>query len=200
MISFLEGVIAETGEKSLVLDVHGVGYEVIVPTSVLKNLPPLGEEVKLHTHLYLREDLAQLYGFLTAEDRDLFRLLLTIQGIGPRVALTILDVFSGEELLRIVSQENIEGLLQVPGIGKKSAQRLLLDLREKLSRHFGKGVAGSAFSDRSVYEEAFDALLALGYSKQEAGEVLKKVENQGKYRSATEILRCALKELGKGKE
>ncbi|KUK32629.1 MAG: Holliday junction ATP-dependent DNA helicase RuvA [Thermoanaerobacterales bacterium 50_218] len=200
MISFLKGVIAETGEKSLVLDVHGVGYEVIVPFGVLKNLPPLGEEVKLHTHLYLREDFAQLYGFLSREDRDLFRLLLTVQGIGPRVALTILDVFSGEELLRVVSQENIEGLLQVPGIGKKSAQRLLLELREKLPRHFGEGVVGSGFSDRSVYDEAFDALLALGYSKQEAGGVLKKIEKNKKLRTASEVLRCALKELGKGKE
>lgn len=201
MISFLRGVFLNIEENRVILDINGVGYEVFVPSGVVESLPPFGHEVEVYTYLYVRKEFLQLYGFLSSQERNLFRLLLKIPGVGPRVALTILDVLPGEKLLAVVSEGNLEGLLQVPGIGRKSAQRLLFELKEKLPQYFGEKKREEESAEKPTYEEVFEALLALGYSRQEAGDILNKIKKRKPDAgSSVEILRCALKELGRGKK
>lgn len=201
MISFLRGTLVGVEENRIIIDVHGVGYEICVPAGLLRRFSEPGEEVEVYTHLYVREDSLQLFGFASAADRELFRLLLKTQGIGPRVALTILDTFSREEFAEIISRGDTRGLLRVPGIGKKSAERLVLELKDRLPAGLRAAGQSGKKEDSPVYQEVSDALLALGYSRSEATEVLKKIEQKRPdgSGSAGEILRDALKELGKGK-
>ncbi len=201
MISFLRGSLVFVEENRITLDVHGIGYEVLVPSGLIQRLPPAGQEVEVHTHLYVRDECLQLYGFLSPEDRALFRLLLSTPGIGPRVALTILDTLPAEELFSIISQGNLEGLLRVPGVGKKSAQRLIFELKEKLPGHLARKELEETPFSTAVFNEVSQALAALGYNRQEAEEILKKTKKRKPaVASASELLRYALRELGKGKE
>ncbi|NPV29661.1 MAG: Holliday junction branch migration protein RuvA [Firmicutes bacterium] len=200
MISFLRGNLVCIEENRITLDVHGIGYEVFVPSGVIGSLPSPGQEVAVHTHLYVREECLQLYGFLTPQDRMLFRLLLKIPGIGPRLALTILDTLPGEELFSLVSQGDLEGLLRVPGVGKKCAQRLILELKGKLPGQLAQGEQGGPSCAPPVFGEVSQALLALGYSRQETDQVLKKLKESRSTASAPELLRDALRVLGKGEE
>lgn len=199
MISFLRGCLLDIDDDQIVVEVQGVGYEVSVPAGVLKNLPALGQDVAIYTHLHVRDDCLQLYGFLSPGDRAVFRILLKIPGIGPRVAQTILDTFSGKELSVIISQEDIKSLQRVPGVGKKTAQRLILELKGKLPEPLCDEVVRGA--ELPVLEEATQALLALGYTRQEVEYVMQKV-NSEKIVDVTvqDLLRLLLKELGSGKK
>ncbi len=165
MIGRLTGVIAEKAPPRVLIDVNGVGYEVDVPMSSYFPLPPAGQRVTLHTHLVVREDAQLLYGFLTLEERRAFRELLKIGGVGARIALAVLSGLSVEELVQAVAAQEPARLVRVPGIGRKTAERLLLELKGKL----GDAVAGE--SAGKVGEAAADiaqALEALGYSEREA--------------------------------
>lgn len=201
MISFLRGTLVGVEENRITVEVHGVGYEICVPAGVLQRFSKLGEEVEVYTHLYVREDSLQLFGFASAADRELFRVLLRTQGIGPRVALTILDTFSREEFVKIIAKGDTKGLLRIPGIGKKSAERLVLELKDRLPGYLRVEEGTAKGEGEDVYEEVTEALLALGYSRSEAMEALKKIRQKmlEDTCSAGEILRDALKELGKGK-
>lgn len=201
MISFLRGILLGVEENRVILDVHGIGYEIYVSAGLLQRLPSPGQELEVYTHLYVREDCLQLFGFASPADRTLFRMLLKAQGIGPRVALTILDTFNGDEFAEIIARGNSSDLLRIPGVGKKSAQRLLLELKDKLPAQLqAKTKAGSA--ETPLFDEVSEALLALGYSRHETAEILKKIKQRkpGTSVSANDILREALKELGKGKK
>ncbi|MDH7578424.1 MAG: Holliday junction branch migration protein RuvA [Bacillota bacterium] len=202
MISFLRGNLICIEENRITLDVCGVGYEVFVPSGLIQSLPAPGQEVKIHTHLYVRDECLQLYGFLDPQDRMLFRLLLRTPGIGPRLALTILDTLRGEELLSMISQGNFEGLLRVPGVGRKSAQRLILELKERLPGQLVRKGQEVTASTVPVFEEVSQALLALGYNRQETECILKKIQDRKDKKatvSAPELLRDALRALGKEK-
>src|SRR6476469_93218 len=161
MIGRLTGTLAEKSPPHLLVDVNGVGYEVDVPMSSVYNLPVLGERVTLLTHFVVREDAQVLFGFLSHEERSTFRLLVKISGVGPRTALSILSGLSVDELARAVSLQESARLIKVPGIGKKTAERLLLELKGKL------GDAGAAQAD------ILQARVALGYSDREASATLK---------------------------
>ncbi len=157
--------------------------------------------MEIHTHLYVREDCLQLYGFRSVQDRALFRLLLRAQGIGPRVALAILDTFRGEELFGIVAREDIHGLQRVPGVGAKSAQRLILELKGKLDGLFAFPEPGKDEPVSPFFDEASQALFALGYSRQEVQAMIKKMKKDLPATvKVSELVRDALRELGKGKE
>jgi Holliday junction DNA helicase RuvA len=132
VISYLKGNVLGIDEDRVLLEVQGVGYEIAVPLSLLQKLSAAGGEIELFTHLHVREDLLQLYGFPTLQDRAMFRALLKARGIGPKVALTIVDTFRGKDLAAILERGEVEPLLQVPGVGKKTAQRLILELKGKL--------------------------------------------------------------------
>lgn len=171
MIGRLTGLLAEKNPPQLLLDVNGVGYEVDVPMSSFYNLPGLGEKVQLLTHFVVREDAQVLFGFLTHEERNTFRQLVKISGVGPRTALSILSGLSVDELAQAVSRQESGRLVKVPGIGKKTAERLLLELKGKLGDALASPAAGSVQNDSQG--DILQALLALGYSDREAAASLK---------------------------
>ncbi|MFM2448448.1 MAG: hypothetical protein RIS44_898 [Pseudomonadota bacterium] len=170
MIGRLTGLLAEKNPPQVLLDVNGVGYEVDVPMSSFYNLPGLGEKVTLLTHFIVREDAQVLFGFLTHEERNTFRQLVKISGVGPRTALSILSGLSVSELAQAVRLQESARLIKVPGIGKKTAERLLLELKGKL----GDALASpSASIQNDAQGDILQALLALGYSDREAAASLK---------------------------
>lgn len=169
MIGRLSGTLAEKSPPQILVDAGGVGYEIDVPMSTFYNLPPTGERVTLLTHLVVREDAQLLYGFLSHDERATFRLLLKIAGIGPRTALAILSGLSVAELAQAVSLQESGRLVKVPGIGKKTAERLLLELKGKL----GDAIATPVSASNAAQADILQALVALGYSEREAGAALK---------------------------
>ncbi len=169
MIGRLSGLLAAKNPPQLLIDVGGVGYEVDVPMSTFYNLPPLGERVTLLTHFVVREDAQLLFGFLTPEERNTFRQLVKISGVGPRMALSILSGLSVGELAQAVSLQESGRLIKVPGIGKKTAERLLLELKGKI----GADLALPATPVSDTQADILQALVALGYSDREAAAACK---------------------------
>ena len=194
MIGKLQGVLLQKEPPSLLVDVGGVGYELEAPMSVFYDLPAAGERVTLFTHLVVREDAHLLYGFSRESQRRLFRSLLKVNGVGPRVALAILSGLSDEELLRCLAQEDIARLTKVPGIGRKTAERLIVELRDKIdvSAQTTNAVRPVAVPLDPV-QEAISALVALGYKPQEANRAVNSVSRDGL--RSEDIIRQALKGL-----
>ncbi len=170
MIGKLTGTLADKNPPQVLLDCNGVGYEVDVPMSTFYNLPHTGEKVTLLTHFVVREDAQILYGFGTPGERDTFRQLIKISGVGPRTALSVLSGMSVAEIAQAVTTQDAGRLVKVPGIGKKTAERLLLELKGKLGADLGP-VGGAVASDDQA--DILQALLALGYSDKEASAALK---------------------------
>ncbi len=170
MIGRLTGLLAEKNPPQLLIDCHGVGYEVDVPMSTFYNLPATGEKVALLTHFVVREDAQILYGFGSATEREAFRQLIKISGVGPRTALGILSGMSVADLAQAVTAQEAGRLTKVPGIGKKTAERLLLELKGKLGADLGP-LAGPPRTD--AHNDIQQALLALGYNDKEAAAALK---------------------------
>lgn len=191
MIGRLNGLLLEKHPPWLLLDVNGVGYELEVPMSTFYHLPAVGEKAVLLTHFAVREDAQVLYGFLTRKEREAFRLLIRISGVGPRLALAVLSGLSVDELAQAVATQEIGRLTRIPGIGRKTAERLLLELKGKLANAL-PSAPGAAVA--SVTREALDALLALGYSDKEADLALKRLPPN---LSLEETIRQALKLLAK---
>ena len=191
MIGRLTGTLAEKNPPQLLVDVNGVGYEVDVPMSSFYNLPALGERVTLLTHFVVREDAQVLFGFLTHEERSTFRQLVKISGVGPRTALSILSGLSVTELAQAVSLQESGRLVKVPGIGKKTAERLLLELKGKLGADMG-GAHAHATSEAQA--DILQALLALGYNDKEAAAALKALPQDV---GVSEGIKLALKALAK---
>ena len=191
MIGRLTGLLLEKNPPLVTLDVQGIGYEVDVPMSTFYNLPAVGERVALFTHMVVREDGQFLYGFLTADERATFRQLLKISGIGARTALAVLSGLSANELAQAVVMQEVGRLVKIPGIGKKTAERLLLELRDKLPKVSGVGALASAPDAGS---DILNALLALGYSDREAMQAMKLLPEG---MSVSDGIRQALKSLSK---
>ena len=191
MIGRLTGILAEKSPPQLLIDCGGVGYEVDVPMSTFYNLPALGERVALLTHLVVREDAQLLYGFLSAAERATFRELLKISGIGPRTALSILSGLSVAELAQAVSQQQVARLVKVPGIGKKTAERLLLELKGRLAPDLSSPSAGATTDAQA---DIVQALVALGYNDREAAAALQALPPDV---GVAEGIKLALKALSK---
>jgi len=193
VIGRLQGVLLRKEPPALMLDVGGVGYELEAPMTTFYELPAVGERVTLYTHLVVREDAHLLYGFVREAQRRLFRELLKVNGVGPRVALAVLSGLSDEEFSRCVAQEDIARLTKVPGIGRKTAERLVIELRDKLPKDVplpASTAAGPAAPGDPV-SEAVSALVALGYKPNEASRAVRGASTKGL--SAEEIIRQALK-------
>jgi Holliday junction DNA helicase RuvA len=187
------GKLLEKHPPQILLDVQGVGYEVDVPMSTYYNLPALGESVTLHTQLIVREDAHLLYGFASDEERQTFRRLLKITGVGAKLALTILSGMNVNELAQAVVAQDVGRLTKIPGIGKKTAERLLLELKDKLE---GITVSGMPLSSVAAgSSDILNALLALGYNDKEAGWAVKQLPVDA---GVTDGIRLALKLLSKG--
>jgi len=188
MIGRLTGTLAEKSPPQLLIDVNGVGYEVDVPMSSFYNLPALGERVSLLTHFIVREDAQILFGFLTHNERQAFRQLIKITGVGPRMALSLLSGLSVGELAQAVARQETGRLVKVPGIGKKTAERLLLELKGKL----GDALVAPATVASDAQADILQALVALGYSDREAAAALKSLPADA---SVSEGIKLALKSL-----
>ena len=190
MIGRLSGLLAEKTPPRVLVDVGGVGYEVDVPMSTFYNLPALGERVTLLTHFVVREDAQLLYGFLTAPERMTFREVLKISGVGPRTALSILSGLSAAELAQAVSLQDSARLVKVPGIGKKTAERLLLELKGKLAPDLSLPAAHHSATQTDITQ----ALMALGYNDREAQAALKALPADV---SVSDGIKLALKALNR---
>lgn len=192
MIGFLRGRIANKQPPRLVLDVNGVGYELEAPMSTFYELPDVGNEVMLHTHLVVREDAHLLFAFISENERRLFRELIKVNGVGARVAINILSGASVEQFARAVNEGDAASLTRLPGIGKKTAERLVVEMRDRLKKDVmtGTHVGGATPATLSPADEAYDALVALGYKPQEASRMISKVDTDGLASEA--IIRQAL--------
>ncbi|MCE3284064.1 MAG: ATP-dependent helicase RuvA [Steroidobacteraceae bacterium] len=198
MIGFLRGKLAAKHPPALLLDVHGVGYEVEAPMSTFYGLPAVGAEVGLHTHLVVREDAHVLFGFGTERERSLFRELIKVSGVGPRIALGILSGATVEEFHRCVETQDTAALTRIPGIGRKTAERLIVEMRDRL-KALGSGtpfevkgpVGSGAQAAPNPHAEAFSALVALGYKPPEVTRLLQKVD--ASVTTTEELIRHALR-------
>jgi Holliday junction DNA helicase RuvA len=190
MIGRLQGLLAEKNPPQVLVDCHGVGYEVDVPMSTFYNLPALGERVTLLTHFIVREDAQLLYGFGTAAERNTFRQLIKISGVGPRTALGVLSGLGVADLAQAVTLQESGRLIKVPGIGKKIAERLLLELKGKLGADIGPHQGATTDHQADILQ----ALLALGYSDKEAAAALKALPQDV---GVSEGIKLALKALSK---
>ncbi len=193
MIGRLRGTVVAKQSETVVLDVTGVGEEAVVTPRALVDLPGIGEEAVLHTHLHVREDALALFGFPTGQERDLFRMLLGASGVGPKVALAICATLQPDDLRQAVLAEDTDALQAVPGIGKRSAQKLILELRPRLDLPDGElpGAAGSTIA------EVREALEGLGYQPAEVRAAVATLPADG---AVEELLRDALRALGKDRQ
>jgi Holliday junction DNA helicase RuvA len=196
MIGRLRGIILEKQAPDLVLDVQGVGYEVAAPMSTFCNLPAVNEEVSLFTHLVVREDAQLLYGFSTVRERLLFRSLLKVNGVGAKLALTILSGSDVDDFARSVQEGDAASLTKLPGVGKKTAERLIIEMRDRLKEVSGamglKPVQSPAAILAGAPDEAVEALIALGYKSVEAEKMIKRVYQAGM--STEDLIRIALQQ------
>lgn len=201
MIAHLKGLLADVSEECVVLDAGGVGYEVHVPGSTLARLPPQGEALKLYTYMALRQDAITLYGFLTAAEQRLFCHLISVQGVGPRMALAVLSVMSPDGFFQAMLNEDVDALTSVPGVGPKTARRMILDLRDKIGAK--KKIAkkgrdtGRAQADGPV-AQSVDALMALGYGRTEALSAVEScISELGDAPLVEDVIRAALRRLSR---
>ncbi len=201
MISLLRGILAHVGPDWVLVETGGVGFRILVPGPTRSRLPGPGGPVTLHTHLHVREDALVLFGFATREELETFELLLTVTGVGPKVAMGALSGISPDDLLRAVAFQDEEVLKSLPGVGKKTAQRIILELKDKVGAQLGKGrvaeVAAAVGSDPRA--EAAEALVALGYGRLEAGQAVERAARDGSA-AAEELVRRALRVMARGKE
>ena len=196
MISYIKGIIDHKSPGRSVIDVNGVGYEIFIPLSTYQKLPAVGDSVKLHTHHHVREDAINLYGFLTTDEKETFELLLSISGIGAKVALGILSSASVDNFRRAVAQGDMKFLTQIPGIGKKSAERMLLELKDKIGRiHIDEEAV--MLIESGAVNDAVSALVNLGISQTVAEYAVYKAERTlGKDAKIEDVIGQALKSMG----
>ena len=203
MIAYIKGIVTHRLVEAVYVNVHDVGYRVYVPSSVQSQLQ-VGEETYLYTYTNVREDAIQLYGFLTIEDYELFLMLISVSGVGPKLGLGILSAISPDQFVGLIISGDTKGLQKLPGIGKKSAERLVLELKDKIE---SLGIAGTFTPNGTisalvkapvgVTEEVVEALMALGYSAQEVQPVVQDVYNGTQ--EVPELLKQVLAALGKGR-
>lgn len=197
MIGRLQGTILEKQPPLLLIEVHGVGYELEASMSTFYHLPECGESIILHTHLVVREDAQLLYGFHTLSERQMFRNLIKISGVGPKLALTILSGMSAEDFSRCILESDSKALTRLPGVGKKTAERLVIELKDRLEKedvYKLPGVAKPAERQANPVNDAVSALISLGYKAQQASQMVRALDVEDK--STEEIIRAALQ--GKG--
>ena len=205
MIGRIRGTLAEKQPPEILVDVGGVGYEIQVPMTTLFRLPPLGTEVSLVTHFVVREDAQLLYGFIDEQDRTLFRQLIKVNGVGPKLGLTILSGMDSASFVRCVQRDDISSLIALPGVGKKTAERLLIEMRDKLKDWLARSGDGEVTGEGRVtgpvpvdiVADAEGALIALGYKPQVASRMVTAVNDEG-IADSEELIRRALKATVRG--
>lgn len=199
MIAFVRGILVSSGSDFVILESSGIGYKVYVPTSLLYKLPRAGTELMLHTHYYVREDGVFLYGFLEAVELELFELLITTSGIGPKVALGLLGATVPDSLAQAILREDLITLTKLPGIGKKTGQRMILELKDKLGKIWTMAEGPLLEVMETVVDgqdtDAELALISLGYQQKEARQAVAKVLRESEGLSTEQLIKRALREL-----
>jgi Holliday junction DNA helicase RuvA len=194
MIAFLRGTLVYKAPPLLIIDVQGVGYEIEAPMTTFYELPLIGAEITLHTHLVVREDAHSLFGFAAEADRSLFRTLIKVNGVGPKLALTILSGQSAEEFYRCIYNNDSQALVRLPGVGKKTAERLIIEMRDRLpaSAQAEGTIERSTASPiaSNPKQEAISALCSLGYKPLDANKMVQTIASEGK--NCEDIIRLAL--------
>jgi Holliday junction DNA helicase RuvA len=196
MIGYLKGTLLDKRPPTLVLDVHGVGYELDAPMTTFYDLPPTGDSVTVYTHMVVREDAQLLFAFSDLAQRDVFRSLLKVSGVGPRVALAILSTLSAAEFYTAVTDNDITRLTRVPGIGRKTAERLVVEMRDRVMKQIeerGQAPAVAVARRDNPVEDAVGALMALGYKPAEASRAIRDIDSNGL--SSEDLIRKALRQL-----
>lgn len=202
MYAYLNGIVADVWEDGCVIDVNDIGYNVKISGSTFTKLPGIGERVKLYTYTSVREDAMQLFGFLSRNDLEMFKKLITVNGIGPKGGLALLSVMDADDLRFAIISQDVKAISSAPGIGKKTAERVILDLKDKLDIDAGMiqremdGYASSASKnlENPQIKEAVEALVALGYGQSEASKAVSRVEGADSMESGV-LLKAALKKL-----
>ena len=196
MISYVRGTLDHKEPSYVVVDVNGIGYEVFIPLSTYQELPAIGEQVKLHTHHHVREDTIQLYGFLSSEEREVFEMVLTISGVGAKVALSILSSMTVNKFRSAVAQGDMKTLTKIPGIGKKSAERMVLELKDKIGKiHIDQEMVKLVGVESG--SDAVAALLTLGASQSAAEYAVFRAERRlGDEAKVEDVITEALRLLG----
>ena len=202
MIAFIQGELCEVGQDTIIVACQGIGYEIQVPVSVAQSLPDPGNRVKIYTYTYVREDALGLFGFLTKDDLTVFKLLITVNGVGPKAALAILSSMTADELRFAILAEDAKAISNAPGIGPKTAKRMIIELKDKLDlesmidNHGDSSTyaPGNAEAAASVRDEVIMALTALGYSNTEAVRAVRAVSGADEMDSET-LLKQALKKI-----
>ncbi len=193
MIASLRGRLTLKQAPAVIIECSGVGYEVQTPMSTFLELPPTGDELFLFTHMVIREDAQTLYGFGTEDERALFRMLLKISGVGAKMGLAILSAMSVEGFRRCVEYEDSATLVKVPGIGKKTADRLIIEMRDRIDAPSAQSVTAEVRVDAGAKSEAVDALISLGYKPREVQKLIGELDVDGK--TAEDIIRLALRQV-----
>ena len=202
MIAFIQGELCEVGQDAIVVACHGMGYEIQVPVSVAQALPDPGNTVKIYTYTYVREDAIGLFGFLTKDDLTIFKMLITVNGIGPKAALAILSSMTADELRFAILAEDAKAISKAPGVGPKTAKRMIIELKDKLNLEamlenrgdLDNGLSGHSEAAASVRDEVIMALTALGYGNTEAVRAVRAVSGADEMDSET-LLKQALKQI-----
>ena len=192
MISSLHGRLAAKQAPHIVIECQGIGYEVETPMSTFLDLPAIGTELFIHTHMLVREDAQLLYGFASEAERALFRTVLKISGVGAKMGLAILSAMSEADFQRSVEYEDTATLMKIPGVGKKTAERLIIEMRDKFKTSSGAPGPGKAAAPANPKSEAVDALVSLGYKVNEVNKLIGHMDVDGK--SAEDIIRQALRQ------
>jgi Holliday junction DNA helicase RuvA len=200
MIARISGTLIEKSVSHIVVDAHGIGYRVFVPLTTFYELPEAGEAVSLHTYTNVREDAIHLFGFFTTEEKDVFELMLTVTGIGPKLAVNILSGIAARDLIEAISRGNIGRLVGIPGVGKKTAERMVLELKDKLTKIFSDKSAqkvGNLIETESILQEdAISALVNLGYRNNAVREIIEKIIQSSEEKLTLDILlKKALKQF-----
>lgn len=202
MIAYVNGIVEDIAEDNVVLDVNGLGYNIKISADTASRLPGIGEPVKLYTYTCVREDAFLLYGFLTRSDLEIFKKLITVNGIGPKGGLAILSVMDGDDLRFAILSGDVKAISKAPGIGSKTAQRVILDLKDKISyddtmieKEISATVSGNSFkADTPQKKEAIEALISLGYGQTESTKAVNAIEGIENMDSGV-ILKAALKKM-----
>lgn len=200
MIGYITGELIVVSQDSIIIEQGGIGYELMLPSSAINNLPSIGSAIKVYTYLHVREDILALYGFLTHDDLEVFKLLITVSGIGPKAAIGILSALKPDDLRFAILSEDVKALTQAPGVGPKTAKKLILELKDKLKldESFESRLTNSENVSNSnvvqVREETLEALLVLGYSRTDASSAVRSIEINDNT-TAEDALKQSLRQL-----
>ncbi|NCB92157.1 MAG: Holliday junction branch migration protein RuvA [Clostridia bacterium] len=202
MIGYIKGILEEADEQCIIVDNQGMGYRIFVPGSTFSGALPIGQEIKIYTYLYVKEDAMQLYGFLTKDDLNVFKLLIGVNGIGPKAGLGVLSALSADDLRFAVLADDAAAIAKAPGIGKKTAQKVILELKDKLNLEdaFEQKLENQSSADQmpgangDAVSEAVQALVALGYPNADSLRAVKRVEDASNM-DVEELLKAALKKM-----